>query len=292
MKPLRTIDALLGLPVILLFAAGCSDLKETLPATTQTTGVHPDGWLTKTSADFHGEAIRDQNWDMRSCRTCHGGSYAGGTSGVSCRTCHTESLGPEHCNVCHGSNTNSAPPRDLSGNTSATFRGVGEHQVHLMGTPRTAAVGCSDCHVLPTGNIYDTAHIDAAAGKAEVTMIGGLGSRATAGVTPNPVYHEPSGSCSNTYCHGNFRNGNGTNPMFWNGGAALSAACGSCHGDVSRPTLAERALPKTAAQGGTHPNNLACSSCHGGVVNASLGFVNPNKHIDGYLNLGGLDREF
>ncbi|MEX2190599.1 MAG: CxxxxCH/CxxCH domain-containing protein [Bacteroidota bacterium] len=275
-----------------LFVMGCSDLKDTLPGPVQSPGVHPEGWLTKTSTDFHGGAIRDLGWDMRSCKTCHGGSYSGGTSGVSCRSCHTEILGPEHCNVCHGSGSNSAPPRDLDGNTAGTFRGVGEHQVHLLGTARTAAVGCSDCHVLPSGNIYDTAHIDANPGEAEVTLIGGLASRATAGVTPVPVYQVSSGTCSNTYCHGAFKNGNGTNPMFWNGGAALSAACGSCHGNVSAPTLAERALPKTAAQGGTHPNNLACSTCHGGVVNTSLGFVNPNKHVDGFLNLNGQDRDF
>ncbi len=274
-----------------LIAGGCSDLKDTLPGPVQSPGVHPEGWLTKTSSDFHGGAIRGQGWDMRSCKTCHGASYNGGTSNVSCRSCHTETLGPEHCNVCHGS-TNSAPPRDLSGNTAKTFRGVGEHQTHVMGTSWSAPAGCSNCHILPTASIYDTTHIGPNPGRAEVTLVGGLASRATSGVNPSPVYLEASGSCSNTYCHGAFKNGNGTNPVFWNGGAALSGECGSCHGDITKATLAERALPKTAAQGGTHPNNLACSTCHGGVVNASLGFVNPSKHIDGYLNLNGQDRNF
>jgi len=277
--------------LIALAAAGCSDLKDTLPGPTQTLGVHPDGWLTKTSSDFHGNAIRGQGWDMRSCKTCHGGSYDGGTASVSCRTCHTEILGPEHCNVCHGS-SNAAPPRDLSGNTDESSRGVGEHQTHLLGTIRAAAVGCSTCHLLPSGGIYDTTHIGLNPGRAEVTLVGGLASRSTSGVTPAPVYLESSGSCSNTYCHGAFKNGNGTNPVFWNGGAALSGACGSCHGDVSKSTIAEKALPKTAAQGGTHPNDLACSTCHGGVVNASLGFVNASKHMDGWLNLNGQDRDF
>jgi len=292
MKNILTPRFLIGILTIAFAAAGCSDLKDTLPATTLATGVHPDGWLTKTSKDFHGEAIRGQGWDMRSCKTCHGGTYAGGTSGVTCRTCHTETLGPEHCNVCHGSANNSAPPRDLKGNTATTFRGVGEHQVHVLGTARSAAVGCSDCHVLPSGGIYDTTHIGANPGQAEITLIGGLASRATSGVTPVPVYYAESASCANTYCHGAFRNGNGINPVFWNGGAALSTACGSCHGDVSKTTLAEQALPKTAAQGGNHPNNLACSNCHDGVINASMNFTNSSKHIDGYLNLFGQDREF
>jgi predicted CxxxxCH...CXXCH cytochrome family protein len=270
---------------------GCSDLKETLPPAAQTIGVHPDGWLSKTSTDFHGAAIRAQGWDMRSCKNCHGGSYDGGVSGYSCRTCHTETLGPEACNVCHGSTASAAPPIDLDGNTDPSFRGVGEHQIHLFGTARTAAVGCSNCHQLPSGNIYDPAHIDANPGQAEINF-SGIAKRASGGVTPSPTYAETSGSCSNTYCHGAFKNGNGVNPMFWNGGAALAAACGSCHGDVTKSTLAEKALPKTAAQGGTHPNNTACSTCHGGVVNASLGFVNAQKHIDGLLNLSGTDRNF
>ncbi|HEX9614083.1 MAG TPA: CxxxxCH/CxxCH domain-containing protein, partial [Bacteroidota bacterium] len=174
----------------------------------------------------------------------------------------------------------------------ATFRGVGEHQVHVLGTSRSAAVGCSDCHVLPSGGIYDLAHIDDDPGQAEVMLVGGLASRATAGVTPAPVFHTESASCSNTYCHGSFRNGTGDNPMFWTGGAVFSAECGSCHGDITRATPAERALPQTSAQGGTHPDDTACSTCHGGVVNASLGFVNAGKHIDGYLNLNGQDRDF
>jgi len=270
---------------------GCSDLKENLPAATQTVGVHPSGWLTKTSSDFHGEAIEALGWDMRSCRNCHGGEYDGGVSGYSCRTCHTETLGPQACNVCHGSTTSAAPPTDLDGNTDPAFRGVGEHQIHLLGTARTAAVGCATCHQLPSGDIYDPAHIDANPGQAEINF-SGIAVRASGGVTPSPIYYEASGACANTYCHGAFKNGNGSNPMFWNGGAALAAACGSCHGDLTKSTLAEKALPKTSALGGTHPNNLACSTCHGGVVNASLGFVNAQKHIDGMLNVFGTDRNF
>jgi hypothetical protein len=56
--------------------------------------------------------------------------------------------------------------------------------------------------------------------------------------------------------------------------------------------LAERALPKTSAEGGTHPNNLNCSGCHGDVVNASLSFVNAGKHINGKLNVFGTERDF
>ncbi len=45
---------------------GCGDLKENLPAATQTIGVHPSGWLTKTSSDFHGQAIEAMGWDIAS----------------------------------------------------------------------------------------------------------------------------------------------------------------------------------------------------------------------------------
>ncbi len=284
---MKTKDHVVRAGVVVAFIAllsGCSDLKETLPPATPAIGVHPGGWVTKTSSEFHGASIKAMGWDMRSCKSCHGSSYDGGTSQVSCRTCHTEVLGPEHCNVCHGSD-NAAPPRDLNGNTDGMFRGVGKHQVHLNGTSMSAAVGCSNCHVLPTGNIYDPAHIDSNPGRAEL-LFSDRARQATGGTTPTPVYFETSGACANTYCHGAFKNGNSA-AVFWNGGAALSTACGSCHGDVTKTTLAEKALP-----GGTHPNNLACSTCHGGVVNASLVIVNPLKHIDGKLNLNGVDQAF
>lgn len=234
---------------------------------------------------------------MRSCQTCHGTQYSGGTVGVSCLTCHTGTSGPENCSTCHGSSTSPAPPRDLNGNTVNTARGVGAHQVHLLGTTRAKGITCEECHSIPAG-VYGAGHVDSGS-PAEVNMNNYLANLQTnlpstsiysASLPlfdPNPVYDSGTTSCSSTYCHGTFKNGNPSNAPVWNNPA--SAACGTCHGDPAAATTALKALPMTAAQGGTHPNNTSCSICHGGVVNASLQFINSSKHIDGRLNLSGSD---
>ncbi|MBI2619771.1 MAG: CxxxxCH/CxxCH domain-containing protein [Ignavibacteriales bacterium] len=297
MKTVLRFFSWLAVPLLL---TGCSNLKDTLPATTQTAGVHPEGWISKTSADFHGAAIRAQGWDMRTCQTCHGSRYNGGTSGVSCLTCHTGGAGPENCSTCHGSATSPAPPRDLNGNTANTARGVGAHQVHLMGTTRAKALTCAECHSIP-GSVYEPGHVDSDP-PAEVLMGNYLAnlqtnlpttSRYSASLPlfdPNPAYDPATTSCSSAYCHGTFKNGNPTNTPVWNNPA--SAACGTCHGDPTAATTAQKALPKTSAQGGTHTTNTNCANCHGGVVDASLRFINASKHIDGKLNLFGSDIEY
>ena len=76
----------------------------------------------------------------------------------------------------------------------------------------------------------------------------------------------------------------------WNDPSA--AECGTCHGDPTKATLSEKALPKTSAEGGTHPNVLTCSGCHGGVVDSNLKIISPSKHMDGKLNLFGSDIAF
>ena len=286
-----------GALVILGLLAACSDLEESLPAPAPNVNVHPEGWISKTSPDFHGTAIRNLGWDMRSCRTCHGNAYNGGTSGVSCLTCHTGAGGPLNCATCHGSTSSPAPPRDLSGNTINTSQGVGAHQIHLLGTSRAKALTCAECHSIPE-DVYAPGHIDITQG-AEVVMANYLAGLATnvpgsslydASLplfSPNPVYTRATLSCSSTYCHGTFKNGNTSNAPVWTNPA--SAACGTCHGDATAATTAQKALPKTAAQGGSHPDATACSVCHGGVVNSSLTFIDESKHVDGRLNLGGTD---
>src|SRR5512142_33794 len=118
--------SLLGLCAVAALALyGCAKLQDTPPeAVAPGIGVHPAGWSDPASPDFHGTYIATKNsWDMRPCQSCHGSNYAGGSVGVSCLTCHTKTNGPENCTTCHGS-TNPAPPKDLSGNTVTTARGV------------------------------------------------------------------------------------------------------------------------------------------------------------------------
>lgn len=275
------------LTLVLAFGSGCSELRTDLP--TDSPGllkVHPEGWSRTSSANFHGNTIRQNKWDMSICQTCHGREYSGGVSGVSCQTCHTAPGGPEACNTCHGG-VNNAPPRDLSRNTAVTARGVGAHQTHVLGTSRADANQCSECHLVP-GSVYATGHVDTPS-PAEVVFGGFVSSKSTPGLTP--TYNTQTSTCANTYCHGNFKNGNPTNAMVWNVFSSSSTACGTCHGNPNKPTLAEQALPKTSAEGGTHPNVLTCSTCHGDVVDASLRIINLAKHVNGKLNVFGTERD-
>jgi predicted CxxxxCH...CXXCH cytochrome family protein len=289
---------------VTLFAAGCSKLQDNIvvpPERSQNLVVHPEGWATTTSsADFHGKYIRAQQWQMSSCWTCHGRNYAGGVSQVSCLTCHTKPGGPENCTTCHGS-TNPAPPPDLDGNTAMTLQTVGAHQSHLVGAGTTDGIRCSECHVVPT-SVYASGHVDSGP-PAEVIFGDSLANTPTnepttrdydvslPTITPTPTWNPATLKCTNTYCHGDFKNGNNYSPS-WTSVGTGEARCGTCHGDVTKSTLAERALPKTSEEGGTHPNSTQCSVCHVGIVDANLNIIDKTKHINGKLNVFGDERDF
>ncbi|MEX1277188.1 MAG: CxxxxCH/CxxCH domain-containing protein [Bacteroidota bacterium] len=294
-------SGILAALVLVIGLSGCSELNSDLPVpSTGKLQVHPDGWTTPASANFHGNDIRNQGWDMKSCQTCHGSRYDGGIAQNSCRTCHTAQGGPESCSTCHGT-TNPAPPRDLSGNTARTARGVGAHQLHVAGGPFSSNISCGECHQVP-GAVYVPGHLDTP-GPAEVMMTNLARTVTNEPGTidydsqlplfqPNPTFDQNTLQCSNTYCHGNFKNGNPETALSWTDVSGTAAACGTCHGDVTKTTLAERALPKTLALGGTHPNTTNCVNCHGEVVNASLQFVDKALHANGVLNFRGEKRNY
>lgn len=257
--------------------AGCAELKTDLPAPVSPgVNVHPEGVTEPSSPDWHGNAIRANNWDLRECQKCHGVDYAGGTAGTSCNDCHTAPGGPENCSTCHGT-TNPAPPRDLKGNTSRTAVGVGAHQAHVA----YAGGLCVGCHVTPGENLFGYPHMNDGTTAAEV-VFGGLAYKRTnvpggqyytssvPTVTPNPVWNGTR--CSNVYCHGAFKNGNRANSPTWADTTNASDFCGTCHG---------------APPVGTHPLNNACSTCHTGVVNTAGQIIDRTKHINGKLNVFG-----
>jgi predicted CxxxxCH...CXXCH cytochrome family protein len=116
------------------------------------------------------------------------------------------------CTSCHGSATSSAPPKDLAGNTAATGRGVGAHEAHLKTPTWHRAIPCASCHRVPT-TVDAPGHRDGD-NVAEVIFD-----------TLNPGANYAAGTCSNLYCHGTGRAGNGT--ASWTTPGAL--ACGTCH---------------------------------------------------------------
>lgn len=293
---------------IVMMLGGCADLKDNLPASVEPgiRGVHPPGWADTASANFHGDAIRADNYDMRPCRKCHGNNYAGGIVDVSCIKCHTKPAGPENCTTCHGG-VNNAPPRDLEENMARTAQGVGAHQPHVAGASFTDGISCLECHKVPP-TVYTPGHLNDE-GHGKVVFTRDLSRMMTnepytqdydlqlPTYTPSPTYMPVGGDttrwgCSNVYCHGYFKNGNTDFVPVWTDTSSTAAACGTCHGDVTKPTQAERAMPKTSAEGGTHPNSTACSNCHTGIVDASARIIDKEKHLNGRLNVFGTERDF
>jgi predicted CxxxxCH...CXXCH cytochrome family protein len=260
--------------------------------------------VTPSAPEFHGAFIRLAGWDMRFCGDCHGTAYDGGRTGVSCRTCHAGVSGPENCTTCHGG-ANNAPPRDLNNNTVRSARAVGAHQVHVLGTARARALICTECHAVPA-TVYTAGHVDTPS-PAEVQFTRELAQTVTNEpgtadydaslplFTPSPSYSGGALTCATTYCHGAFKNGNAENAPVWNDTTGTDAACGTCHGDVTRLTLAERARPKSSAEGGTHTTSTNCSGCHADVVSGSgnsIRISNAALHINGRLNVFGSERDY
>ncbi|MBS4029028.1 MAG: CxxxxCH/CxxCH domain-containing protein [Ignavibacteriales bacterium] len=282
---------------------------------------HPAEWDStftgfRTDIKFHGTFLRMNNWQFDSCKTCHGTSFAGGNRvEVSCMSsgCHQDDMGmqkpPTACNTCHGNfrgmenDTFSwAPPRTILGDTSGTTIGVGAHQPHLTFGTFSNKIPCATCHNVPA--IYSDAGHLGSDNRAEITFVDSLAFIVTNESTttdydnslslfsPLPVYNNLTSSCSSTYCHGNFKNGNPAFAPVWNDTTGAQTVCGTCHGDTTRSTLADRALPKGTSQGGTHPSANSCFACHGEVVDANLNFVNKTKHINGKLNVFNQERDF
>lgn len=210
------------------------------------------------------------------CGACHGvpppAPHPAATL-AQCGTCHPNSAGltfsdPQRhidgkvdlnlgCTSCHGSTTNAAPPKALDGTTATTGRGVGAHQAHLTSGSTWHRDGvCTDCHVVP-GHLEDPGHLDPS--PADLTW--GTVAKAD-GVTP-----AFDGTTCTAYCHG-ASIGAAVTPL-WTSVGQGQAACGTCHG-----------LPPAAP----HPSSSNCQQCHPDI-GASLAFTQPQKHIDGVVDV-------
>jgi len=277
MKTFFKYGIILGVAIVSI--EGCSQLKNETTPVSPTLPIHEVGFIDTTSANFHGIAIRAQKqpWNVQGCRSCHGLRYDGGTAGRSCLTCHNQPGGPENCSTCHGG-VNVAPWRDLSGNTLRTVKSVGAHQAHLIGGSIAVALDCNECHTVSEAKPYD-GHFDEGAtqGKFNTTSVF---------YRSNASYTSSTATCSNTYCHGNFQNGNTGNSVSWTDVTGVNGAikCGTCHGDVTKTDPEDRARP-----GGTHPvkgafGTTKCMNCHGYVVDENLNFRNKSLHVNGKVD--------
>jgi predicted CxxxxCH...CXXCH cytochrome family protein len=151
---------------------------------------------------------------------------------------------------------------------------VGAHQKHvnpLASGQKASPFACTNCHAspLPSG----VAHVN---GAAVPIPFGGIAITGSV----RPAFNPTTLSCSATYCHGNFTNGNSTAAPAWNGGAVT---CTSCH-----------LMPTTST--GEHSRHMGaglnCSDCHSGIATGSgrapssnSQIVGPSLHVNGTVNV-------
>ncbi len=216
----------------------------------------------------HGSPPAAPHPQMADCSRCHGEVVAADDRSMRDPLRHVDGVVDvtldQTCTSCHGSE-NAAPPRDANGGLSTTSAGVGAHQIHVLGTPRSRAVPCGECHRVPT-EISTPGHVDTPL-PAEL----GFSGVATAfGAAPR----YEAGACADTACHGavfpdgNDSGGGLTTPQ-WTTVDGTQAACGSCHG-----------LPPPRP----HPYySDDCGRCHENAAPDGKSFLRPERHVDGIV---------
>jgi hypothetical protein len=291
-KSFKLIGIIFYIIIILsaVIISSCSDLNNNNITTPPEVNVHAPGILNKKSPNWHGNLIRNNNWNLSNCQHCHAADFSGGTTGASCLNCHKNSGGPEACNTCHGKfkdPSKIAPPRDINGDTATTFLGVGAHTQHLYESTLGNNVSCSNCHKVP--NSFNTpGHVDTDL-PAEVVFSG----QAVSHGASNAIYNHADGTCANTYCHGNFtfykdstslRNQfaytadkiTGTSQtLIWNNLDSTQIKCGSCHGLPPAGHISQNITLKD------------CAGCHVGVVDENGNIIDKSKHINGKIDVFG-----
>jgi predicted CxxxxCH...CXXCH cytochrome family protein len=288
MKKINIFYILFAITVISsLTYVGCSEVENNLVPAPELNIVHPSGWADTTSANFHGKYIYNTNaWNLKQCQNCHGSDYTGGNTGSSCLTCHTAPGGPQNCRLCHGGNSGHAnPPKALNGETSVSSLGVGVHVYHLDSTKYSAQLECSDCHS-SVSSFDDPNHLgenpdgiaDINFGELSKTITSYPGGQ----FTPDPQWNRATATCSNSYCHGNFKSGNTDAAAVWTD--PNSVKCGSCHGN---PVTGNPNPIPNGNYFNPHYSNFTvntCYQCHGGVINESGTITAPEKHVNGVVN--------
>lgn len=216
----------------------------------------------------HGNPPAAPHPQMTDCSRCHGQVVGDDDHGMRAPLRHVDGVVDveldQTCTSCHGG-ANPAPPMDVSGSVSTSLPGVGAHQAHVLGTPRSRAVPCAECHQIPT-EILTPGHVDTPR-PAELEF---SGVASAFGAVPR--YSD--GACTNTACHGavfpdaDDSGGSLTAPN-WTTLDGSQAACGTCHG-----------LPPPRP----HPYYADdCGRCHENAAPDGKSFLHPERHVDGIV---------
>lgn len=257
--------------------------------------VHPTNWLAEHPNFVFSNTLEAEYG--RSCQSCHGTDYTGGTSGVSCAGCHHQRR--DACTGCHGGyfgDTTGVPPYSLSHDSLYTDKGVGGHPVMVKGGPFFSGTDCFTCHIKPAF-VLSPAHFSTAVRfradstgrfrvspdsvRAAVTF-SGL-ARLYSGRYGPPVFNPTDGTCANVYCHGAFPGGDTARVMNFYGGPD-STYCGSCHsarpGDDISLLLGEHKTHDSLA--------IPCITCHYATVDSSNSISGANRrqrHVNGAFDV-------
>jgi predicted CxxxxCH...CXXCH cytochrome family protein len=237
---------------LIALLVGCAQEREPVCTDCESQGVHPAGYDSRGSENFHGADIERRGWDLALCQSCHENDFSGNAAAPSCMSCHEKR--PDSCDTCHEN-----PP------TTAA------HEPH-----QTNGVACAECHTVPTSW---EAHRKPATRTALVTF----GAVATsAGAMPA----WDGAKCSNAYCHGGTLGdaaATNTQPV-WKGGAA-QAACGTCHGKP--PASHAQSECATCHSSGKHIDAVvdvatSCNGgCHGDAKSAAPATGAHRAHLEG-----------
>jgi predicted CxxxxCH...CXXCH cytochrome family protein len=212
------------------------------------------------------------------CGTCHGSPPpAPHPANPLCNGCHPETVDPDGdiylllgrhvdgtvqvagltCRSCHGSSANPAPPVATTGESETTSIRVGAHQAHVTDGEIRAALGCDECHLLPTAVVHSNDAVDLPWGPLAGSV----------------TWDRGAATCS-TYCHGATLAAGGTNTLpVWTEVGTGQTACGTCHGN---PPPAPH--PAATACAGCHPDTVAAD----GTIRVALG-----RHVNGRLDASG-----
>ena len=215
-----------------------------------------------------------RGWMVAACLTTTLASACGGSNQG------TQEPGTQQgCQTCHGNTTassptlaDSAPPIDTAGHdgSDVTFRGVGAHQKHVVGSNLTAPIPCATCHVVP-GAASDAGHMDhplpAALTFTGLALGGGVQPTLDRPAADQAYDDRAPVTCRNVYCHGATLTGGQRTAPVWNQTTTQYATCDSCHG-----------FPPPAP----HPNSLKCAACHPDTVSVD-GSVKPEHHANGQI---------
>jgi predicted CxxxxCH...CXXCH cytochrome family protein len=216
----------------------------------------------------HGAPPPAPHPQMNDCSRCHGEVVGDDDVTIIDKDRHVDGRVDvaldESCRSCHGGQ-NAAPPRNADGESEPAARGVGAHQTHVLGTARSRAVPCGDCHLVPE-EVLTPGHVDTPL-PAEVALSGtalafGEGARWA------------GGRCVDTSCHGavfpgSHRSGGSLVAPSWSVVDGSQAACGTCH-----------ALPPPRP----HPYfSEDCGRCHENLSLDGKSFLRPELHVDGVV---------